>query len=332
MKIGIIPVEDSQHFSDSLRQVELAEKLGFDSAWLEEHHGTSGHYHPSPFMFLAGYATRTERIQLGTNIAILPLYHPVRLAEDVAQLDIMSAGRVIFGVAIGYRPEEFAAFQTPLQGRGAQFVEMVKLMKRLWSEENVTHQSQRYALDAFTLEPRPVQQPHPPVWLGGWGKLAIQRAALLGDAWIPGPTANLDKLKEAQGRYHDHLAGIGVDPAQRERPLTRDVVIAKTQEQAEELAQKYLLAAYRDEYSTWDHPLIGTSDQTATDKMEELRQGRFIIGDPDSVIQQIRFFEKEFGMNHLICRLHFPGMPPEMVTQEIELLGREVVPVLAGDK
>jgi probable F420-dependent oxidoreductase len=326
MKFGLIPVEDSRYFADMLRQTELAEALGFDSIWLEEHHGTSSHYHPSPLVYLAGLATRTQRLLLGTDILILPLYHPVRVAEDVAQLDVLSNGRAVLGAAIGYRPEEFAAFQTPLDGRGARFVEMLRLIKRLWTEENVTFESAQFALENFTLEPRPVQQPHPPIWLGGWGDLALKRAAQLGDAWVPGPTANLEKLKEAQAKYHAQLAEMGVDPRSRVRPLTRDVVIAATDEAAEQFAQQYLLPAYRDEYSQWSHPLIGASDATATDRLAALRQDRFIIGSPDTVIRGIQYFDRQFGIDHLICRLHFPGMPPELVTASIGLLGREVLP------
>lgn len=326
MKFGIIPVETAHAYSEALCQAELAESLGFDSIWLEEHHGTRGHYHPSPLMFLAGFATRTERVRLGTNIAILPLYHPVRFAEDVAQLDVMSNGRVIVGVAIGYRPEEFGAFQTPLENRGKQFVEMLKLIKRLWTEDTVSFESDRYALDHFSLEPHPVQKPSPPIFLGGWGDLALKRAATLGDAWIPGPTANLEKLRAAQSKYHAALVEQGIDPASRERPLTRDVIIAATDAEAEEQAEHYLLAAYRDEYSTWKHPLIGTTDSTATDQLAELRRDRFIIGGPEKVTEQIRYFEQQFGMDHLVCRLHFPGMPPRLVNEAIRLLGEEVIP------
>jgi alkanesulfonate monooxygenase SsuD/methylene tetrahydromethanopterin reductase-like flavin-dependent oxidoreductase (luciferase family) len=121
MKFGIIPVESSQAYSEALRQVELAESLGFDSVWLEEHHGTRGHYHPSPLIFLAGFAT-TERVRLGTNIAILPLYHPVRFAEDVAQLDVMSGGRVI--VALPSAGGEECRAANSDGNRGSQFVEM----------------------------------------------------------------------------------------------------------------------------------------------------------------------------------------------------------------
>ena len=326
MRFGLIPVEDARHYKESLRQVELAEALGFDSVWLEEHHGTGGPYHPAPLVFLAGYATRTQHLRLGTAIAILPLYHPVRIAEEVAQLDVMSDGRVVFGVAIGYRPDEFDAFQTPLAGRGAKFVEMLKLIRRLWTEESVNFDSSRYPLSNFTLEPRPIQQPCPPIWIGGWGKLAIQRAAALGDAWLPGPSADLARLKAAQTQYHGHLDELGIDPLSRARPLIRDVVIAASNQAAEESADRHLLTLYRDHYSRASHPLIGGQDHTAPDELAALRRDRFIIGNPEEVVEQIRRFQANFGMDELICRLHFPGMAPATVTQAIRLIGQEVMP------
>jgi probable F420-dependent oxidoreductase len=323
MKFGFVPVEEPRHYEESLRQVELAEALGFDSVWLEERHGGAGPYHPSPLIFLAGFATRTRRLRLGTAIAILPLYHPVRIAEDVAQLDVMSNGRVIFGAAIGYRPDEFAAFQTSLQGRGARFEEMLTLIRRLWTEESVTFEGERYQLSDFRLAPQPAQRPRPPIWIGGLGELAMRRAATLGDAWLPGPSADLARLKAAQCRYHAHLAELGVDPLSRARPLMRDVVIAASDEAAEELAERHLLVLYRDHYSRTSHPLIGGQDP----KLAELRRHRFIIGGPENVVEQIRYFRAHFEMDQLICRLHFPGMPPDVVTQAIRLIGREVIPV-----
>jgi probable F420-dependent oxidoreductase len=322
MKFGFVPVEDPRHYAEALHQVELAEALGFDSVWLEERHGGAGPYHPSPLIFLAGFATRTQRLRLGTAIAILPLYHPVRVAEDVAQLDVMSNGRVIFGAAIGYRPDEFAAFQTPLEGRGAQFVEMLTLIQRLWTEESVTYEGERYPLNDFTLEPRPVQRPRPPIWIGGLGELAMRRAARLGDAWLPGPSADLARLKATGARYHVHLAELGVDPLSRARPLMRDVVIAASDKVAEELAERHLLVLYRDHYSRTSHPLMSGQDPN----LAELGRDRFIIGDPEKVVEQIRYFQDHFGMDQLICRLHFPGMPPDVVTEAIRLIGREVIP------
>ena len=135
MKIGFIPTEGGNYYQECLEEVILAEELGFDSAWLEEHHGVKNHYWPSPIIALAGIATRTSRIILGTDIIILPFYNPIRIAEDIALLDIMSNGRFVLGAAIGYRPDEFALYQLSMEKRGGAYAEAINLIRLLWTEE-----------------------------------------------------------------------------------------------------------------------------------------------------------------------------------------------------
>src|SRR5258707_7712887 len=110
IKIGFIPIEGGEYYKEALEEVRRGEELGFDSVWMEEHHSVTDHYWPSPLQVLAGFATRTSRIRLGTDILVAPFYHPVRLAEDVALLDIMSGGRFTLGIAIGYKPDEFLLY------------------------------------------------------------------------------------------------------------------------------------------------------------------------------------------------------------------------------
>jgi len=324
MKFGFIPTEGGAFYPEALEETIYGESLGFDSVWMEEHHGIRNHYWPSPLMVLAGFATRTSRILLGTDIAVLPLYHPVRAAEDIALLDIMSGGRAIFGAAIGYRPPEFELYGVSLDGRGARFVEALKIMQALWSEKQVDYSGRFYQIKG-TLEPRPGG--HIPLWLGGWGPLGLKRAAELADAWVPGPTANLQKLLDAQAQYRQELTALGKDPAAASTPLTREVVIADTQERAWELAEQHLLVNYRDEYAGgWKHPLIGAQDSTPVNQLDVLGQDRFIIGNPDECIARLRRFKEAFGVDHLICRLYFPGMPHEHIMRELELLAKEVFP------
>ncbi len=328
MKFGFSPTEGGHFFPASLEEVIRGEELGFDSVWLEEHHGVKNHYWASPLMGLAGYATRTSHILLGTDILILPFYHPVRAAEDAAMLDAMSGGRFIFGTAIGYRPDEFALYQVSMEKRGARYAEAIRLMKRLWCEDDVTFEGQYYNVQHARIEPKPIAQPHLPLWLGGWGDLSLKRAAELADAWVPGPTANLQKLIDAQKIYRQNLGALGKDPTQFPNPLTREVIIAETNEKARELAEKHLLVNYRDEYGGgWSHPLIGAEDRAPVDRLEELGRDRFIIGDPAQCIEKIKRFQVAFGMDHLICRLYFPGMSHALILKELELLSREVMPV-----
>ena len=322
-KIGFIPIEGGHYYRDALEEVVRGEELGFDSVWMEEHHSVVDHYWPSPLPVLAGFATRTSRVVLGTDILVAPFYHPVRLAEDVALLDVMSNGRFILGLAIGYKPDEFALYGTEMQKRGARFEEQLAIMKALWTREAVSFKGAYYSVEG-KLEPKPVSKPHPPVWVGGWGDITLRRAATLADSWVPGPTADLGRLLNSKRQFlaHRGSAGRGAPPA--EWPLTRDVIIADTDKQARELAERHIMISYRKEYAGgWKHPFIDGS--IATD-LDALMKSRFLIGGPDQVITALTPFVKEYGLTHLICRLFFPGMPHAHIMRELELLAREVMP------
>jgi alkanesulfonate monooxygenase SsuD/methylene tetrahydromethanopterin reductase-like flavin-dependent oxidoreductase (luciferase family) len=291
---------------------------------MEEHHGVKDHYWPSPLTVLAGFATRTSRVLLGTDILVFPFYHPVRLAEDAALLDVMSGGRFVLGTAIGYKPDEFALYEVPLEKRGARFEEGVRLVKALWTEERATFKGHYYRVENARIEPKPVSKPHPPIWIGGWGELALKRAATLAQNWIPGPTADLNRLLDGKRRFLEHRAAAGLTDPVTEWPLTRDVIIADTDGEARELAERHIMVSYRHEYAGgWRHPFIDAG--IATD-LDCLMKDRFLIGGPEQVIAGIRRFIDAYGMTHLICRLFFPGLPHAHIMRELELLAREVLP------
>ena len=323
LKVGFIPIEGGHYYREALEEVVRGEELGFDSVWMEEHHSVANHYWPSPLTVLAGFATRTSRVTLGTDIAVGAFHHPVRLAEDVAMLDVMSGGRVTLGVAIGYKPDEFALYGVPLEKRGARFEEQVAVMKGLWTGERVSFKGAYYTVEG-RLEPAPVQKPHPPLWIGGWGDITLRRAATLADNWIPGPTADLTRLLQGKKQFLANRAAAGRAQAITEWPLTRDVIIADTDLEARALAEAHIMVAYRREYAGgWRHPFIDAS--IATD-LDRLMEDRFIIGGPDQCIAKIRRFVEAYGMTHLICRTFFPGMPHAHIMRELELLAKEVMP------
>ena len=324
LKLGFIPIEGGRFYQEALAEVVRAEELGFDSAWMEEHHGVKDHYWPSPLTILAGFATRTSRLLLGTDILVFPFYHPVRLAEDVALLDVMSGGRFVFGTAIGYRPDEFALYDTPLEKRGARFEEGLRLLKTLWTQDNVTFAGRYYRAENVCIEPKPLTRPYPPIWIGGWGKLTLKRAATLGDNWLPGPTADLARLLDGKERFLAHRAAAGCTEPVTEWPLTRDVIIADTDAEARALAERHIMVSYRHEYAGgWRHPFIDRSVATALDS---LKRDRFIIGGPEQCREQIGRFVEQYGMTHLICRLFFPGLPHPHIMRALELLAQEVLP------
>src|SRR5256885_760480 len=290
---------------------------------MEEHHSVVNHYWPSPLPVLAGFATRPSRVLLGTDILVAPFYHPVRLAEDAAMIDVMSAGRFVLGAAIGYKPDEFALYGAELEKRGAGFEEQLAIIKGLLTQESLAFKGRYYQVEG-TLEHKPMAKPHPPIWIGGWGDLTLKRAATLADNWIPGPTADLPRLLKGKEQFLANRRAAGRTQAITEWPLTRDLIIAETDKKARELAEAHIMVAYRREYAGgWRHPFIDASIATDLDKLME---DRFLIGGPDQVIPKIRKYVETYGMTHLICRTFFPGMPHAHIMHELDLLAREVMP------
>ena len=323
LKIGFIPIEGGHYYKEALEEVSHAEEVGFDSVWMEEHHAVTNHYWPSPFPVLAGFATRTSRMMLGTDIAVAAFYHPVRLAEDVAMLDVMSNGRVTLGIAIGYKPDEFALYGVDLDKRGARFEEQLAIMKGLWTQDRLSFKGTYYTVEG-RIEPKPVTKPHPLVWIGGWGDITLRRAATLADNWIPGPTADLTRLLRGKEQFLANRRAAGRTQPITEWPLTRDLIIAETDQKARALAEEHIMVAYRREYAGgWRHPFIDASIATDLDK---LMADRFLVGGPDQVIPKIRTFVESYGMTHLICRTFFPGMPHAHIMKELDLIAREVMP------
>ncbi|PYO54921.1 MAG: hypothetical protein DMD83_21410 [Candidatus Rokuibacteriota bacterium] len=326
LKVGFIPIEGGHYYQDALEEVTRGEELGFDSVWMEEHHSVVNHYWPSPLPVLAGFATRTSRVTLGTDILVAAFYHPVRLAEDIALLDVMSGGRVVLGAAIGYKPDEFTLYGVELEKRGARFEEQLAIVKGLWTQDTFSFRGKYYQVEG-KLEPKPIAKPHPPIWIGGWGEITLRRAATLADNWIPGPTAELPRLLEGKKQLLANRRAAGLTAPVSEWPLTRDVIIADTDREARELAERHIMVSYRKEYAGgWRHPFIDAS--IATD-LDTVKKDRFLIGSPEQVIKDLRPFVEQYGMTHLICRLFFPGMPHRHIMRELELIAREVRPAFA---
>jgi alkanesulfonate monooxygenase SsuD/methylene tetrahydromethanopterin reductase-like flavin-dependent oxidoreductase (luciferase family) len=331
MRFGIIPAHGPQYFDTAVEQVRLCDQeLDIDSVWIEEHHA-SGPYWPTPMLALAGLAPHTERLLLGTNILILPLHDPVHVAEQFAVLDQMTRGRMILAVALGDSEREFAMFRVHSERRGAAFEEQIRIIRALWTQASVSIEGKFFNYNEIELAVPPVQQGGPPIWIGGWGPRQVRRAAVLGDAWLPGPVATLDGVLERRKAYDQHLVQLGFDPASRERPLTRDVIVQRSKEQAWQLAEKDLLPAYYESYVDSDHPLVGKKSGSDFDDLRSLARGRFIIGNPETVIAEVLECIRATATDHFIFRTKLPGVSPDAITGIIRLLGQEVIPTLRSE-
>ena len=181
--------------------MRLIRALGFDSIWGGEHHATPGfHYFPLLPM-LHRLAAEAEGMWLGTNLALLPLHNPVEMAEVGAFLDVITEGRFLLGVGLGYRNEEFAIFKVPMAERVSRLTEGVEIIRRLWTEDRVTHKGRHWELADVTIRPRPVQRPRPPILVGSQVMAGIERAARIADGWLVVPVPTVDEFATQAKRF-----------------------------------------------------------------------------------------------------------------------------------
>jgi len=318
MEFGLL-IECDREFDAAIEASVLAENSGFASIWLSEHHNAAG-YVGSPLVALAAIAMRTARVRLGPFVLLMPLHHPLQVAEDGAMVDRLSRGRFVLGVGLGYVEAEFAMLGISLTERASRMEEGIQIVQRLWTEERVTHTGRHFKLHGAGIHPRPVQTPRPPIWMGGWNDRALERAARLSDTWVPGPTADMEALRNCYGIYRGALAAHG--KSQREIPACREVFVAKNQREALERGGRPLANYYRESYFKWSHPLAGRDQMTD----EEIMRDRFVVGDPEACIAQIERFRKELGWTHLICRMGVPGVRHEALLEAIRLFGNTVIP------
>ena len=181
-------------YRDSLDQIAWAETIGFDSVWLTEHHFVQDGYCPSPLVVAAAIGERTTRMRIGTNLLLLPLADPVRLAEDAAALSILTGGRFDLGVGLGYRQLEFDYFGRKISHRPSLMEEGVSIIRQAWSGEPISHQGKRYNIEGIQVSPTP--ESIPKLLMGGMAEPAIDRAARLGD----GSTGMVGRADFASGK------------------------------------------------------------------------------------------------------------------------------------
>ena len=186
-----------------------AEALGFTSLWTIDR---VAYDNLEPLTTLAAAASVTSKVRLGTSVMLLPLRDPVMTAKIIASLDVLSGGRVTLGVGIGSRPDDFAATRVPFNERGARVGEAIELLKKLWTGKSVTHKGRFYQVENLAIGPATIQEPHPPVWMGGFAPKALERVGRLADGFLAGPVGP-ERVKRALSTVRDSARKAGRDPA-----------------------------------------------------------------------------------------------------------------------
>ncbi|OBH40589.1 LLM class flavin-dependent oxidoreductase [Mycobacterium mantenii] len=311
-----------------------SEQLGFDEAWLTEHHFIDDGYSPSLLPIGAAIAARTQRIRIGTFLLLLPLHNPVRVAEDTATLDLISGGRFDLGVGLGYRKGEFDDQGIPARERAGRMQENLTVVRRLLSGESVTIDGRYNSLRDVRIRPPALQRPHPPIWVGGTAPKAIERAARMGLHFLTGGAGSA-KI------YDDALRAHGNDPNDFRVAAMRPAFVAPTREQAWNLAAKplrYMAAGYQ-QWTAEADVASGAPRQTAAlPSVEEIIRNqtfdffteRALVGTPDDVIAQIADYREHARLTDLVCSMALPGMPPDDIRAGMKLFAREVIPHFRG--
>jgi probable F420-dependent oxidoreductase len=310
---------------EAIAEAQLAEAAGFDSCFFGEHHQDRDGFLPSPLIVATAVAARTQRLRVGTSVILLPLHHPVRVAEDVVTLDLVSKGRVILGVGIGYQPTDFRAFGVPMEHRVALFEEGIEILRQCWTGEPFSFHGKHYTLEDVQIRPRPFQAPAPPLWIGASVPAAARRAGRLADGFVGTPSTSLDAAVRLVGAYTDAARQAGRHP---HVIMMRDAWVALTRADAEAVYGPEVMTAYR---YYWQHRLaeFRTIPPDTEFTLGNLAPDRLILGEPEACVREFHRWQKATGADHFLLRLrhaHSGGPPHAKIMEAIRLFGERVLP------
>jgi alkanesulfonate monooxygenase SsuD/methylene tetrahydromethanopterin reductase-like flavin-dependent oxidoreductase (luciferase family) len=315
-----------RRLDDLLAQVRLARQAGFHSIVAPQHYLADPFQMLQPLPLLARLAADAGDMRLIAGVILLALQQPVALAEEVGTLDAICNGRFTLGVALGYREVEFQTFGVAKKDAVPRMSEALTVLKRLWTEDTVEHAGRFFTLPGVRLTTRPVQRPHPPIWMGADGDAAVRRAARLADAWYINPHARLDTLERQMALYRETLAALG-KPMPSEIPIRRELFVAKDRDTALRTCLPYLERKYQT-YVAWGQSAALPPEDTLALPFEALCDQRFIIGSPDDCVEQLLRYHERLRANHFLLRVQWAGMPQNQVLGAIALFGERVLPQL----
>lgn len=308
-----------------LEQVATARDYGFDCVLTGQHYVSWPLQCLQPIPLLGRLAAEAGEMHLGTGILLLPLHQPVEIAEQVATLDTICNGRFIFGIGLGYVEEEFRAFGLDRRDRAGRFEEALEVIKRLWTEDVVTFHGQHFSLDRVAPTALPVQKPYPPVWIAANNHEAVRRAARLGDVWYANPHAMFSTLEQQMDIYRSAVAESS-GQAPKDVVVSRSICVAETREDAMQQCQSSLEKRYQAYVQHGQDEALPPGDRF--DKpFGELARDRFIIGDPEDCVRELRRYEA-LGFNYAVLDFQPGDMDDALAMRGLHLLGREVLPHL----
>jgi probable F420-dependent oxidoreductase len=304
-----------------------AEELGFDFVTVPHHRFSPEHGDPSaPLMILAAIAARTSRLRLSSSVFLAPLYHALDVAEQISTLDQLSDGRANLTFGVGYRPYEYEHVGLSFGSRGSRLEEGLEVMRQAWTADEVHFHGRHYDIEGAHVVPKPVQRPHPPVWIGAQAKQGLDRTARLADGWMADYMQPLPVVRRRVAYYRERCEQLG-------RPATvclmRQVAIAPTRRDIEE---HWLPEARRSFLYYWQAGgrwpggedlarRLGAGEDVG---MDDFIRDRDVAGAPDDCVAQLAAFQEATGCSHVLVTFGAGGYAEQRAA--VELFGREVMP------
>lgn len=310
---------------DQLQLLDFARDRGWDTVFTG-HHYLSDMSQLQPVPFLARLAAAAGEVRLGLGVQLLTLLNPVDVAENIASLDVVTGGTLIYGVGLGYRAVEYDALGAAGDDRVARFERNLDVVTRLWAGESVTADLPWCRLDGATLSTLPVQRPRPPLWFAANGDRGVERAARLGDTWLINPHARFETVARQLASFTAARRDAGREPV-HELPLIKEIFCAGSRERAIELARPHLSAKYQ-LYARWGQDRAMPGRESFAIPFEELEEERFVLGSPDECIRALLPWRDQLGVDHFIFRSQWPGMPLATTLGSLRLLTEHVLPAL----
>ncbi len=322
-----------QRWDEILESAEVAEQCGFDGIFLPEHHFMASGFCSSPLVALMAIAGRTRTLRLGTAILVLPCYHPLKLAEDAAHVDLLSGGRLILGVGMGALDQEAATFGVPRDELVSRHEENFEVLRRAWTEEQFSYAGKPWQFSNLRVTPKPKQKPHPPLWMGGMSAAGARRAGRLGVPWMTSLMPSLPVLQHLYALYETECRSHGHTPSV---VLIRDAWVAE--DEAELEAEWWPVA--RKEYwsyvrgaAQWMRKIdVSLNQYSGPDDvtLDRYAPDRLLVGTPAQVSDALQSFLSALPVEYTIVRFRFVGGPSHPQTlRSLRLFGEKVIPAFA---
>lgn len=331
----------AQRFGEMLDLATLADSLGFDVAWLAEiHFGAAFSLLSTPLMAVPAIAQRTRRIRVGTAVTLLPLHQPLACAEQAATADILSGGRLEFGVGRGSIPTQFHGFRVPVSENRARFAECLDIIRLAWTRDRFSYDGTFYKVDDLAVVPKPLQRPHPPIRVAVHTLESFTHIAELGVPIYSGTTTTpLPLLRECMAAYREKLAAAGHAWGAEQMALMQPVHIAATAAGARDAMRPGVLQYYRnletifsslpDSYGDHLPRLKHIRDTIADLPYETFNRDHAVFGDTAEVVDRLQAAREEFGLSQFICWFDQGSMLPRAeVERTMRRFAEQVMPKL----